>query len=205
MITVATLLISSSWSYEGWASENRGKVVFERLCTQCHGASGEGVKSLAAPSIAGLPQWYLEAQIKKFQDGVRGTHGSDVAGMRMRPMALTIKSAEELSSVVAHVAQMPRPAPEQTVKGSPVKGEEKFKVCQTCHAPDGKGNQALNAPPLVGMSDWYLVSQLRNFRAGIRGADASRDPNGASMRGMAATLDEQGDLDVVSYINMLNP
>jgi cytochrome c553 len=100
---------------------------------------------------------------------------------------------------------MPRPPRVVTVKGSAVRGEEKYKVCQTCHGADGKGNQTLNAPPLVGASDWYLVSQLRSFRAGIRGGDPAKDPNGAAMRGMAATLDEQGDLDVVSYINMLSP
>ena len=34
----------------------------------------------------------------------------------------------------------------------------------------GQGAQATNAPRLKGMSDWYLVTQLKNFHQGIRGA-----------------------------------
>ena len=56
---------------------------------------------------------------------------------------------------------------------------------------------------LAGQNDWYLVTQLKNFKAGFRGSDPL-DTFGAPMRAMAAGLrDEQAIIDVVSYINTL--
>ena len=40
-------------------------------CTACHGAQGEGNKSLNAPKIAGLPDWYVARQLKSFKKGIR--------------------------------------------------------------------------------------------------------------------------------------
>ena len=188
-----------------WAAGDRGKVIFDRFCMSCHGSDGAGNEALGAPSIAGLPQWYIDVQIHKFKDGARGLHQRDVPGMRMRPMALTLKTDEDVASVAAHVAGLPRPSLKAVVIGSAVRGEERYKVCAACHGADAKGNQQLNAPPLVGGSDWYLVTQLHNFKDGLRGGDPAKDPNGAAMRGMAATLDEQGVKDVVAYINVLGP
>ena len=66
------------------------------------------------------------------------------------------------------------------------------------------GNEALSAPPLVANSDWYLKTQIENFKAGIRGADR-RDATGMQMRPMAYTLpDDQAILDVLAYIQTLN-
>jgi len=60
-----------------------------------------------------------------------------------------------------------------------------------------------NAPALAGMSDWYLVTQLKNFKHGIRGAHATDryGPQMASMTGML-TNDQAID-DIVAYINTL--
>jgi cytochrome c oxidase subunit 2 len=51
------------------------------------------------------------------------------------------------------------------------------------------------------MSDWYLVTQLKNFKQGIRGAHP-KDPYGPQMVSMAAILpDDQAAKDLVAYIN----
>jgi cytochrome c553 len=61
----------------------------------------------------------------------------------------------------------------------------------------------LGAPALADRTDWYLVTQLRNYKTGLRGTD-HRDTNGAQMRALAATLpDAQAIDDVVAYINTL--
>ena len=61
--------------------------------------------------------------------------------------------------------------------------------------------QATNAPRLKGMSDWYMVTQLKNFKQGIRGAHA-KDMYGPQMASMAAMLtDDRAIDDVVAYIN----
>jgi cytochrome c553 len=174
------------------------------LCSSCHGVEGEGNKGLEAPSIAGLPAWYLEKQIMNFRKGVRGLHPSDGPGMRMRPLARTISTDADVKLVSEYVSKMKRPMLEATVKGNAVKGMTAYAVCSACHGAKGEGVKALSAPPLVGTSDWYLVTQIKNFKAGIRGANAAIDPTGASMAPMAATLvDEQAVKDVVSYIQKL--
>ena len=59
----------------------------------------------------------------------------------------------------------------------------------------------MNAPRLAGMSDWYLVTQLENFKQGIRGAHP-KDMYGPQMASMAAILSaDQAINDVVGYIN----
>ena len=56
---------------------------------------------------------------------------------------------------------------------------------------------------LAARSDWYLVTQLSNYKQGLRGAD-ERDTFGAQMRAVAITLaDDQAIHDVVAYINTL--
>jgi cytochrome c oxidase subunit II len=51
------------------------------------------------------------------------------------------------------------------------------------------------------MSDWYLVTQLKNFREGVRGGHPS-DPYGAQMALMASMLtDDRAIDDLAAYIN----
>ena len=76
-------------------------------------------------------------------------------------------------------------------------------TCGICHGANGQGIQAMNAPRLAGMSDWYLLTQLKNFKQRIRGAHAD-DKYSDQMALMAATLaDDQVTNDLVAYINSL--
>jgi cytochrome c553 len=183
-------------------AKSRGEQLF-KLCVQCHGANAEGNQELEAPKIAGLPAWYLKAQLTKFRDGIRGKHPADRAGMRMRPMARTIKDTADLEAVADYVAALKNPEVPETVEGNPVKGMESYAVCSTCHGVKAEGMQALNAPPLVGMSDWYLLTQLKNFKAKVRGGDPAKDVTGSQMQAMSMTLDDEGMVNVISYINKL--
>ena len=61
----------------------------------------------------------------------------------------------------------------------------------------------MNAPPLRGQSDWYVLSTLRKYKAGIRGANPA-NTNAVLMRGMSNILpDDQAMLDVVAFISTL--
>jgi cytochrome c oxidase subunit 2 len=63
----------------------------------------------------------------------------------------------------------------------------------------------MNAPRLAGMSDWYMVTQLKNYQQGIRGAHP-KDIYGNQMALMAAILaDDQAINDLVAYTNSLKP
>jgi cytochrome c oxidase subunit 2 len=96
-------------------------------------------------------------------------------------------------------AALSRPARAQDAAA----GEAAFQICKTCHGQQGEGQLTLNAPNLTGQFDWYLVRQLQNFKAGIRGADA-KDVYGSQMRPMALTLvDDAAVKNVVAYIQTL--
>lgn len=172
-----------------------------QLCQQCHGDKAQGNSLVNAPSIAGLPQWYIEAQLTKFKAGGRGTHFDDLTGMQMRPMAMSLASEGEIKTIAQYVSALPvqKPAPTLT-GGDPNKGKTLFAPCVACHQADGKGSEPLKAPPLTHANDWYLSASLRKFKLGVRGTNP-KDISGATMRPMAQTLtDDQAVADVVSYI-----
>lgn len=186
------------------AMSHTGPELFANNCAPCHGADGAGVSYANAPAIAGLPEWYVKTQVDGFRAGHRGANYDDVQGMRMRPMALTLADQGDVDSVSAYVATLPRKATTATLTGGDAaKGAQAFATCTACHGADGKGNETLGAPPLAGANDWYLLTQLKNFKSGVRGA-APGDTRGATMRPMAATLaDEQAMKDVIAHIGTL--
>jgi cytochrome c553 len=173
-------------------------------CVACHGANGEGKIELAAPPIAGLPAWYVENQLKKFRAGIRGSHPDDIPGLRMRPMSLALTDESDIKTVAAHVSKLQRQHPEPTIRGNAAAGKNLYATCVACHGADARGNQQLNAPPLTGQADWYLATQLHNFKHGIRGSNP-RDTVGATMTPMAVGLKDQAAInDVVAYITELS-
>jgi cytochrome c553 len=202
--TVLVLIAAAAaWSAPAQAQNaERGAELFQ-LCASCHGAQGEGNQLYLAPAIGGMPLWYLEGQLTKFREGGRGTHFDDIPGMRMRPMALSLRSehGDDLKDVAAYVASLPVQKPEPTLAGGDAaRGAAHFAVCQACHGAQGEGVQATNGPPLANQDDWYLLSSLQRFKSGVRGSNPA-DANGAVMRGMAAILqDEQAMKDVIAHI-----
>jgi cytochrome c oxidase subunit 2 len=176
---------------------------FYAVCAACHGVQGEGNPALNAPKLSGQGDWYLKRQLKYYKQGARGTHDKDVFGKMMAPMAATLGDDAAIDNVVAYIKALPdNPAP-PTVKKNTTDGQKLYVTCGACHGADGRGIQAMNAPRLAGMSDWYLVTQLKNFKQGIRGAHP-KDMYGPQMASMAAMLaDDQAINDLVAYINTL--
>lgn len=199
-LILALAALSSACSVAGNAPTAPADETFH-LCMQCHGENGLGNQAVNAPSIAGLPQWYVEGQLTKFKAGGRGTHFDDLTGMQMRPMAMSLATEDEIKTIAQYIAQLPAKKPTPVVTGGDaVKGKPLYAVCTACHQADGAGNEALKAPPLTHASDWYLVSSLKKFKAGVRGTNPL-DVSGAGMRPMAQTLtSDQAVLDVVAYI-----
>lgn len=180
----------------------RGAAMFD-TCSPCHGEEGLGNPALGAPAIAGLPRWYVQGQLEKFQQGIRGKHPGDLEGMRMRPMAVSLNHEGDIESIAQHVASLPAPTEfERTVEGNAGAGARAYTLCATCHGPQGQGMEALGAPPIVQLDDWYLLAQLEKFRSGARGTDP-RDTWGATMRPNALALTDEGMRDVVTYIRTL--
>ena len=198
------LLVASSGCKPAGAKQTLPGHELYDACKACHGAQGYGQQNIAAPAIAGLPVWYVEAQLAKYRTGIRGAHPDDYEGLRMRPMSQQMMDTGEVKAVAAYVASMPPMKQPSTVQGGDATaGSGAYAVCTACHGADGKGNQALNAPPIAGQHDWYLVSQLKKFKSGIRGAHP-KDITGAQMRPMSMTLvDEQAMKNVVAHISTL--
>lgn len=87
--------------------------------------------------------------------------------------------------------------------GDAARGQGLYAVCSTCHGPSGEGMQEMSAPRLAGREAWYLIRQLQNFKAGIRGSHPD-DVYGRQMAPMAQILaDAQAIEDVAAYLSGL--
>ena len=121
----------------------------------------------------------------------------------MRPMALTLPDDQAIADMAAYVASMAEKKVAPSVGGDANAGKVAYMLCQACHGPTGGGNKALNSPKLAGQQDWYLVRQIKNFKAGIRGVKPG-DAYGAQMRPMAMTLaNDKAINNVAAYIATL--
>jgi len=181
---------------------SRGAELFE-TCQPCHGAEGSGNPDIQAPAIAGLPQWYIEAQLQAFQAGWRGKHHEDLPGLRMRPMAVTLNHEGDIPAVSAYVASLAAPYPPSTLHGNAGAGAVQYEqVCVACHGADGRGNETLRAPPIVQLHDWYLVQELQDYKIGARGAHPA-DTWGTTMRANSVLLSDQTMADVIAYVQTL--
>ena len=179
-----------------------GKAQFA-TCAACHGPNGEGNAAMNAPSLAGQPDWYIERQLKHFQQGIRGTHENDVYGKQMAPMANMVADAQSLRNVTAYIETLDAGAHGSTLEGDPEKGATHYVTCGACHGAQAQGNYALQAPRLAGQEDWYLKRQLENFRTGVRGAH-TEDSYGHQMVLMARSLQNEESInDLLAYLNTL--
>jgi cytochrome c553 len=75
-------------------------------CAACHGERAAGNEALRAPTLAGQADWYLAEQLRKFRQGLRGTHPADATGAQMRPMALTLPDDAAIRNVIAYIRSL---------------------------------------------------------------------------------------------------
>jgi len=203
-LVLAVLLLSSTLSACGGGSSEdiaRGKDIFT-TCATCHGKEGQGNQELDAPNIAGLPKWYIVREIEKFRAGHRGSAAADTAGRRMAAIASTLEGEDAIRAVAAYVASLPHARVGSTVDGDPAKGKVEYQACASCHANDGKGRPGLpgeRVPPVAGLADWYVVSQVDAFKKGWRGTRTSDLP-AMKMRAVVIPLDSAATANVAAYI-----
>ncbi len=171
-------------------------------CTVCHGVQLMGNSVIKAPRLSQMEGWYVERQLQAFKNGWRGTHEADKAGIEMQPMAAAL-SADQIAGATSFVTETRSDVPPDTLRGDTSRGENHYATCAACHGAEGQGNEALGGPALTGVNDWYLVTQLQNYKNGSRGAHPD-DSYGNQMRAAAQILaDDQAINDVVSYITTL--
>lgn len=76
-------------------------------CAYCHGRDGEGLQPMNAPRMAGMTDWYLQRQLVKFRDGVRGQHPQDYYGKQMSFMGRTLRDDKMIDDVIAYINTLP--------------------------------------------------------------------------------------------------
>lgn len=176
--------------------------VYQRICLACHGDKGQGNLELRSPSIAGLPDWYVLAQLKKFKNRLRGSHEKDLTGSQMHAIAMSL-SEGQMKAAAAIIMKMPLHATQNTLKGDASKGMYIYMdFCMACHRYNGSGEVALRSGQLVGLQDWYMLGQLKKFRNGIRGTDR-KDEDGLRMREIASRLRDEDLANVLAYVAQL--
>jgi cytochrome c oxidase subunit 2 len=201
---VAFVAIGLSGCHDGpMDAATRGRELYQ-TCAPCHNADGSGNPVIGAPNIAGMKQWYVQAQLQKFRSGTRGVQFNDLEGMRMRPVALSLNNDDDVAAVAKYVESMPVIWQTPSMHGDPHTGDNAFHaVCSACHGQNGEGNPAIKAPRLAGIDDWYLATQLRKFKAGVRGY-SPKDLEGRLMRPMARGLaTDEAVRNVVAYLDTL--
>lgn len=177
--------------------------IYAQVCAACHGEKGEGKEELHSPSIAGLPAWYIEEQIRKFRSGARGFHPEDLPGQQMRAISL-ILTETQISEAGKAVAGMPSglteaPPPDFDLETARYRYANE---CMECHRYNGKGEVVFHSAQLISLNRSYLQRQLHNFRAGRRGATEG-DLYGAKMvENMKRLTDEEIEM-FVHYIGAL--
>lgn len=176
----------------------------DRFCTLCHGAKGQGNIAVSAPRLAGMEPWYLRRQLELFRSGIRGTHVEDLQGQEMQATVDNFTD-ESMEDIIQWVASWDYQPAEPSIHGGDAdKGRRLYQSCIACHGDSAQGKEAVNAPALAGQNDWYLLTQLKNFKAGYRGSHPD-DRFGAQMKAMAQVIpDEEAMIDLVSYINGLS-
>ena len=180
--------------------------IWQGQCAACHGAAGKGNRALGAPALTQLSTDYLARQLRHFVSGLRGAHPDDDAGKRM---ALSVASLSErdIPDLAALIAtELPPANPATAITGDAARGEDYYvNMCSACHSGNGQGNDALGAPALAGLNDWYLKSSYQSYLDGVRGAHPD-DFYGTQMARLAPALAKGDDIDdVIAFITSLPP
>jgi len=195
---------STKETTEPQGNTTKGKSLY-MTCATCHGHKAEGMRALGAPALAEQEPYYLKQQLNNFRTKKRGVHAQDAFGAQMVPFAKTLDS-DGIADVIAYIKTMPSPSIEPTLEGGNAENGKAYynMICGACHGPGAVGIESLNSPKLVGLQDWYIERQLRNFQDSIRGVHP-QDKFGIQMQQIAMDIpDDKTVSDLIAYINSLS-
>lgn len=183
-----------------------GAAIWQGQCAACHGLAGEGNRGLGAPALTQLSAEYITRQMNHFVSGARGAHSDDNAGKRMALSVANLAEADIAGLAVLITTQLVPAQPLSTMDGNADRGKDYYtNICSACHGGNAHGNDALGAPALAGMNDWYLKSSYESYLEGHRGAHPD-DFYGAQMARLAPVLANSDDInDVIAHIATLPP
>lgn len=174
----------------------KGSAIFNGVCVSCHGAEGNSAIPVN-PKLAQQHPEYTAKQLAEFKSGKR-------ANAVMLGFA-TALSDEDMRNVGAYLASTKAKPGFAKDKDLAALGEKIYRggiadrqipACAGCHSPNGAGIPS-QYPRLSGQHADYTVSQLTQFRDGIR-------KNSLQMGQVAAKLNDREIKALAEYIAGLN-
>lgn len=80
--------------------------------------------------------------------------------------------------------------------GDASRGQGLYKACIQCHGENGRGNPDEEAPRIAGQYDWYIVSSIKQFKAGVERKNPKMLP-------YITNLSDQDIEDLAAYISQM--
>jgi len=125
-----------------------GESIFLVQCSQCHGATGDGLSGRAQDFSARMSKEQILDVIN---------NGSNKLGYAMGAMPPGMASGQDAQDIAAYIA-------------GGLKGEAPaaYATCTSCHGADSKGNNG-TAPNLVSYDEVLVKHTLKNGKKGVIG------------------------------------
>jgi cytochrome c553 len=170
----------------------KGEAIVAGVCAACHAADGNSMIP-ANPKLAQQHPEYILKQLQEFKSGKR-------ANPVMMGFAAQL-SPEDMRNVAYFVASKAATPGFAKEKETVALGEKIYRggiadrqiaACAGCHGPNGSGMPA-QYPRLSGQHADYTVSQLTQFRDGVR-------KNSVQMTQVAAKMNDREIKAVSDYI-----
>jgi len=178
------------------ADPAKGAALYAAVCTSCHGADGNSV----APTFPKLAQQHPEYIVKQLTEYKSGKRANAI--MMGFSAGLSEDDMRNIAAFVASNSAKPGFAKDKdlvTLGEKIYRGgiaDRQIPACSGCHSPNGAGIPS-QYPRLSGQHADYTVSQLTQFRDGIR-------LNSLQMGQVAAKLNDKEIKALSDYIAGLN-
>ncbi|MGL4312777.1 MAG: c-type cytochrome, partial [Sphingomonas sp.] len=155
-------------------------------CARCHGADGRGRPGGRFPNLTLQTPTYLYDALMSFAHGTRKSAYMQVVATQLSDAQLA-SLARYYGAMAAAASPQATPDAAMKAEGAHVAaygiGQKGVGGCTNCHGAEGS---ARGIPRLEGQSYYYLVDQMRAFRAGGRGVTHGVNP----MRAIAHNLND---------------
>jgi cbb3-type cytochrome c oxidase subunit III len=178
------------------ADAAKGAAIYNGACVACHGADGNSGAPIY-PKLSQQHPEYIAKQLAEFKSGKR-------ANAVMLGFASAL-SDDDMRNIAAHLSKTKAKPGFAKDKELATLGEKIYRggiadrqipACAGCHSPNGAGIPS-QFPRLSGQHADYTVSQLTQFRDGIR-------KNSLQMGQVAAKLNDREIKAVADYMAGLN-
>lgn len=101
------------------------------------------------------------------------------------------KQVKNLALALSIISLIPFPLMAQDLEA----GKKIYATCVQCHGENGLGLVEKEAPRIAGQHDWYIVTQLKNFK--------SKQRSNPAMYPFIQGLSEKEMQDVAGYLSQL--